>query len=179
MRPTALESLRGIQSGLVEAVAPELSSAYAQDVAQTIQMLLESLAGEADTAAHNLRADNEALATLLSQANTAIGALPMRNERLSAFVSEIEGVLAESDDGSLAVSALTVRNDGLRSTLERLLMAFEDLVDQPGMQVLNAVRAAIYAHLRRVAVRGWSFWDVSSFRERMARVKAESSQVTE
>ena len=178
MRPNALESLRGIQSALLEAIGPELTSMYAHDVAQTAQMLLESLACEADTAAHDLRADNETLAALLRQAKTAIEAPPPRNERLSSLVPEIESLLAEPDGGSLAISALTVRNDRLCFTLERLLVAFEDLVGQPDMQTLSPVRAAIYAHLRQIAVRGWSFWDVSSFRERMARVRVEESQVT-
>jgi hypothetical protein len=32
-----------------------------------------------------------------------------------------------------------------------------------------ALRSDAYRHLREVAARGWSFWDVFSFRERMAR----------
>jgi hypothetical protein len=35
-----------------------------------------------------------------------------------------------------------------------------------------AMRSDAYRHLREVAGRGWSFWDVSHFRERMARLRA-------
>lgn len=178
MRPTALESLRGLQAALVEAISPELSSMYAQDVTQTMQMLLESLAGETDRAAEDLRSDNQTVAALLSDAKSAIEVLPERNEQLSLLVPEIESVLAEPADGSLTISALTARNDRLCSTLERLLVALEDMAQAPETHTLMLARAAIYTHLRQVAVRGWSFWDVSSFRERMARARAEASKVT-
>ncbi len=171
MRPTLVESFRGIQIALAEAIVPELSSIFAQDVAQTIQMLLESLTSEVDTAAENLHSDNEAIAGLLSRAIDAIAALPWRNDQLTALVIEIETALAGRNDDSLAISALTVQNDRLRSALERTLVVFEDMVDPPEIGPLAPVRTAIYAHLREVAVRGWSFWDISSFRERMAQVR--------
>jgi hypothetical protein len=34
------------------------------------------------------------------------------------------------------------------------------------------VRREIYTHLRDVSLRGWSFWDVSSFRGRIAEARA-------
>jgi hypothetical protein len=38
-------------------------------------------------------------------------------------------------------------------------------------EALMAARSDAYRHLREVAARGWSFWDVFSFRERMARFR--------
>ena len=67
-----LESIRadpvGARGG---ASLPELTSPFAQDAAQTLQMLLESLAAEWDSAAEQLRGDNETLARLLLSAREA------------------------------------------------------------------------------------------------------------
>jgi hypothetical protein len=41
---------------------------------------------------------------------------------------------------------------------------------------MDAVRTEAYRHLRQLAVRGWSFFDVSGFRERMARARAEMAE---
>ncbi len=38
-------------------------------------------------------------------------------------------------------------------------------------EALMAARSDAYRHLREVAARGWSFWDVFSLRERMARFR--------
>ena len=54
MRPKGIESIRAIQSALAEVIAPALISPFAQDAAQTLQMLLESLAAEWDSAADQL-----------------------------------------------------------------------------------------------------------------------------
>ena len=51
MRPNGVESIRAVQSALAEVIAPELTSPFAQDAAQTLQMLLESLAADWDSAA--------------------------------------------------------------------------------------------------------------------------------
>ena len=40
------------------------------------------------------------------------------------------------------------------------------------VEALMSLRSDAYRHLREVAARGWSFWDVFSFRERMARLRA-------
>ena len=44
MRPNGLESIRAIQSALAEAIAPELTTPFAQDAAQSAADVLESLA---------------------------------------------------------------------------------------------------------------------------------------
>jgi hypothetical protein len=79
MRPNGLESLRAVQAALAEVIAPELSSAFAQDAAQTVQMLLESLASEWDTAAEQLSLDNETLERLLSASRDAMVSIPPGN----------------------------------------------------------------------------------------------------
>ena len=135
-------------------------------------MLLESIAGEWDTAAEDLRNDNEALCGLLSASRDAIKDEAGSNENLASIVSEIESRLHEKADGSLTLTNLASRNDGLRATLERILVAFEDLTGEAGVDEVDAVRRKIFAHLRNVATRGWSFWDVSSFRGRMAAVRS-------
>ena len=175
MRPTGLESVRAIQAAFAETIVPELTSAFAQDAAGTLQMLLESVAGEWDTAAEDLRADNEALCALLSASRGAIEAAS-RNETLSLIVTDIESRLREDQDGSLSLTNLTSRNDSLRATLERTLVAFEDLTGEPGYEPLDSVRRDVYAHLRSVATRGWSFWDVSSFRGRMSVVRSSAGK---
>jgi hypothetical protein len=172
VRPTGPESVRAIQAALAEIIVPELASAFAQDAATTAQMLLESIAGQWDTAAEDLRNDNKALRALLSTSRDAIKEGAGGNENLASIVSEIESRLHEKEDGSLTLTNLASRNDSLRATLERILVTFEDLTSEAGLEEIDAVRRNIFAHLRDVATRGWSFWDVSSFRGRMAAVRS-------
>lgn len=175
MRPSGIESVRAVQTALAEVIAPELASAFAQDTARTAQMLLESLAGDWDTAAENLRRDNETLARLLAAARKAIIAAPDRNGRLASIVTEIEGLSRREDnEDSVALSRLTARNRSLMAALEHTLVAFEDLTGEAGYEAVEPVRKQIYAHLKSVAARGWSFWDLSSFRGRMAAIQSAS-----
>lgn len=175
MRPTGLESLRGLQAALAETLIPELTSVHAQDAAQTMAMLLESLAAEADNAVADVTADIATVEHLLENALTPLARLSERNEERDAIVSEIDGVLREAGDGSLIVSSLTARNNRLRAVLERLLCLLEDLSGEAGGEVTEPLRRDVYGHLRRLAVRGWCFWDVASFRERIVRARAELS----
>jgi len=170
MRPDGLESIRAVQSALAELIAPELSSPFAQDAAQTLQMLLESLAAVWDSAADELRRDNQSLAGLLMSSREAIKSASDSNESFASAVSEIEQRLSEDVGDSIAIAALSSRNDALRRTLEHTLMAFEDLTGEPPSAEITSVRGDIYGHLRDVATRGWSFWDVSSFRRRMTGI---------
>lgn len=177
MRPTAIESIRAIQAALAEAIAPELSSAFAQDAAQTVQMLLESIASEWDTAAECLRRDNETLSALLSASRGPMMRASSRNEGLSPIVTDIENLMRREDaEDSVALSRLSSRNIALRESLECVLVAFEDLTGEADYQEVDEVRRSFYAHLRDVASRGWSFWDVSSFRGRMATVRSTAGE---
>ncbi|HEU4759211.1 MAG TPA: hypothetical protein VFT91_04430 [Dehalococcoidia bacterium] len=173
MRPTALEGIRGIQEALLGTILPELQTMLAQDAAGTIQMLLESIANEWDTAVETLHADNRQVSRLLEQALGAIRSVAGAENRLDGIAGEIEGVLGEPADGSLAVSRLTARNERLRAILERVLAGLEDVAEAPEFAPLLSVKRDIYRHLRQVAARGWCFWDVLSFREKMARLRAE------
>jgi hypothetical protein len=172
MRPDGLESIHAVQSALAELIAPELTSPFTQDAAQTLQMLLESLAAEWDCAADELRSDNKTLGALLMSSGEAIKSALDGNESYAAVVSEIEQRLSEDVGDSIAISALSSRNDALRGTLEQILMAFEDVTGEPAFAAITSVRRDIYGHLRDVATRGWSFWDVSSFRGRMTAIRA-------
>ena len=171
MRPTAIESLRAAQAALAELIAPELASAFALDATQTVQMMLESLASEWDTAAETLSRDNETLSSLLSASRGALRSAAGSNESLAPIVSQIEQRLREDTATSLVLSDLTSRNSSLRATLESVLVAFEDLTGRRGSEMIDEVRNKIYSHLREEAARGWSFWDVSSFRGRMAALQ--------
>jgi hypothetical protein len=172
MRPNGSESIRAIQSALADVIAPALPSPFAQDAAQTLQMLLESLAAEWDSAADQLRRDNKAIEELLISSREAMKPAADGNESFSAAVSEIEQRLSEDVADSIAIPALSFRNDTLRGTLEQTLMAFEDMTADQTSAGITAVRGAIYGHLRDVASRGWSFWDVASFRGRMTEIRA-------
>lgn len=177
MRPTGLEALKGVQTALAEVILPELQSMFAQDAAQVMSMMMESLAGEWDTAAQDLDSDNRALVELLSQAASAISSLPRSDpspEGLAALVKEIESVLSEPAADSLALSALGARHSRLNGVMEKVLVELEEAVGRPGMEALDAMRQGVYRHLRKVALRGWSFWDVASFRERMVRARAKA-----
>jgi len=172
LRPTAVEVIRGIQGSLMGVIAPELQSMFAQDTGHTLQMLLESLANEWDTAADTLHRDNRRLSDILSQAEAALRSIEGREEDLLSLADDIGAALRVDPDDSLAISKLRARNVELQGLLERLLEACEDNAERPGCEPLIAVRPAIYQHLREVAGRGWSLWDMMSFRERMARLRA-------
>ena len=166
MRPTAVEALRGLQGVLASDIGREVQSLFGQDALQTSQMLLEMLANELDGAADSLYHDNEALAGVLAGAAGAVRALD------AALPEETRAALAEETDTSLTLSALSARNGRLRALMERLLVVCEEAAAGEEHAELMAVRADAYRHLRDVAGRGWSFWDMLSFRERMARFRA-------
>ena len=166
MRPNAVESLRTIQTALAEHLAPELTSVYALDMVQTLNMLLESLANEWDTAAEDLRRENETLRGLLSSAPGAAG-----NVLAAEIVREVEDALRTAATGAVTISGLAAENQRLRAALERLLVGLEAEHSRLGEPALS-LRRDIYAHLRDVALRGWSVWDMMSFREKMAQIRA-------
>ena len=99
-----------------------------------------------------------------------------RNDTAESLVIEIDGVMGEAGDGSLAVSSLTRTNNRLREVLEALLCFVEDVNGRPGYEAMDAVRRPAYRHLREVSLRGWSFFDVSGFRERIPKARAELSE---
>ena len=171
MRPDGVESLRAIQGAVAEALAPELRTLFAEEAAGAVGMLIESLAAEWDTAAETLVRDNEMLRIVLGEARSGLATLS--NERAPTLVKEIDGVLGQAGDGSLAVSSLTLENNQLRERLAAFLELAEDADGSPEAEALAPGREAAYRHLREVAVRGWSFFDVSGFRERMMQARAE------
>lgn len=165
MRPTASESLRAIQGAVAEQLTPELSSLFAIEASTAVTMLCESLAAEADTLAEDLAADNTRLREVLASARGVL----QGNGIAPGLVSHIDGVLQEAGDRRLAVSSLSDEHNRLSEALARLLELIEDGRDGS----LAEVRRAAYLHLRRIAVRGWTFFDVSAFRQRIIEARAE------
>ena len=151
---------------LASDIGREVQSLFGQDALQTGQMLLEMLANELDGAADSLFRDNEALVELLGRGAAAVRPLD------AALAEETRAALAEETEASLALSALSARNGRLRSLMERLLVVCEDAAGSGEDTTLMAVKSDAYRHLREVSARGWSFWDMFSFRERMARLRA-------
>jgi len=173
MRPTGTEALRAVQTALTEVIGPELQTAFAQDTAQMLQMLLESVITEFDGAAQDLVDDNATLASLLEDFRTAASATGSTSQELSNAIKESGEALARPDPGSIAISDLAARNKGLRAALETAVQALERVFDDAERESLAPVRGAMYRHLREVAGRGWSFWDAASFREYMMKHRAE------
>jgi hypothetical protein len=171
MRPGSLESLRGIQAALAGSIIPELSSAYAQDTAGTLQMLIESLAAEWDGLVEELSEDNRLMRELLNEALSVLKPHSEGNETITRFVNKMEEPVGGSGP-SLRISVLNDENEALRGQLELLTVALEDVAPDPEYAALGDLRRAVYGHLRRVAASGWSFWDMASFRERMAALKS-------
>lgn len=176
MRPTAVESLNALRAALAEVLVPELTSPFAQDTASTLQMLIESLSAEWDTAAEDLHRDNETLVHLLTNARVIFDS--DSNAESATLVRMIDEALTAPEAESLAISALSARNTVLRAALEQALVNIEDRIDYESPTDLAGLRAGIYEHLRDVAGRGWSFWDVASFREYMNRYQTERSHMT-
>jgi hypothetical protein len=172
MRPDAVESLRAIQGAVNEVLMPELQTPFAQEAAQAIAMLGESLAAEWDTAVEDLLADNSTIRQILVTARDELAALNS-NDSAAEVVKVIEAALGSEVGGRLTVSALNTENGTLRSALATLLELLEDMQREQGYEQLASSRAAAYRHLRQEAVRGWSFFDVSGFRERIVQARAE------
>jgi len=166
VRPTSVEVVRGLQGMLASDIGREVQSLFGQDALQTSQMVLEMLANELDGAADSLVRDNAALAELLAGGADAVESLD------AVLAADTRAALSEPEEDSLALSALSVRNSRLRALLESLLIVCEDAAGGGEHAALMAVRADAYRHLREVSARGWSFWDMFSFRERMARLRA-------
>jgi hypothetical protein len=169
MRPTIAESLRAIQGAIAEQLTPELSSLFAMEAASAASMLAESLLAEWDTLAEDLRADNARLREILRAARDVLPS----NEAAGSLVSKIDGVLAQAGDEPPAISSLSSKNDQLNDALADLLELIEDTQGRPETKNLDPVRAQAYRHLREVAVRGWSYFDISGFRERIIKARAE------
>jgi hypothetical protein len=174
VRPDGIESLRAIQAAVAEVLAPELRTAFAEEAAGAVSMMVESLAAEWDTAAETLVQDNEALRGILEDARAALQSAPDGNGRAASLVRDIDGELRSGGDGSLAISALTAENNRLLERLASFLEMAEDTAGQEGFVGLRSAREAAYRHLREVSLRGWSFFDVSGFREKIAKERAGS-----
>jgi len=166
MRPHAAETIAIVQAALQE-LAREASSDYGRAQVNLCLMLLQSVAAELDSAAHDLFHDLADLRDVLSTARAALvaAALPAGE----ALIAEIDGALAEPSADDLRLSSLRARRERLLALLERFLCLCEDAAGTPAYDELLPARWAAYDHLRRAALRGWSFWDVSSFREVLAR----------
>jgi hypothetical protein len=174
VKPDGIESLRAIQAAVAEVLVPELRTAFAEEAAGAVSMMVESLVAEWDTAAEMLVRDNEALRRILADGREALQSVPDGNGRAASLVREIDGELRSGGGGSLAISALTAENNRLRERLASFLELAEDTAGGQGWADLRPVRDRAYRHLRQVSLGGWSFFDVSGFREKMARERAGS-----
>lgn len=173
MRPDPRESLRAIQAAVGERFTPELSSLFALEAAQAVTMLTESLAAEADTLAEDLQNDNAAIRAILTDAAPQLQPLLASNKTVQELVQYLDDTLREAGDGRIAISSLAGENNRMLAALERLVEFIEDTDGEPGAESLTGVRQDAYRHLRRVAARGWCFFDVSAFRERIVSARAE------
>lgn len=171
MRPTPAESLRAIQAAVAGVMTPELTTGFALEAASAVGMMIESLAAEIDTEAETLVRDNVALRELLGQVKEALAS----NANAASLVNEVDGVLGQGGGGSLALSALAAEHARMMGALERFLQFAEDAQGTPQAEALAAARAGAYRHLREVSLRGWSFFDVSGFREKIVQARAELS----
>ena len=173
MRPTIAESLRAIQGAITEQLTPELTSLFAIESASAASMLVESLIGDWDTLAEDLSIDNTRLREILGAGRDALQSIAGSNEVEDDLVSKIDRVLAQAGDMRLAISSLSSENDQLNDALADLLELMEGTDGEPGHENFAPVRAQAYRHLRHVAVRGWSYFDISGFRERIIKARAE------
>jgi hypothetical protein len=172
MRPNGIESLRAIQVAVTEVLGPEISSLFAQEAAQATSMMVESLAAEWDSQVGDLVNDNAVIRGILGKGADIVA--EQSNAGAASLVQDIKQVTGQPGTGSLAISALTAENERLSAALTSLLEFLEDTVEGPGEAA--ELRAEAYRYLRRLAVRGWSFFDVSGFRERMVKAKQEMAE---
>ena len=147
MRPTAAESLKGMQASLFEVIAPELRSPFAQHTLQTMFMLLESVTAEL-ASEEERRADGERMDALLSRVKQAVDGAGTKDAELLSIAEQ----LPAHDTQTRA------------ALLERTIVALESSAGEQPAELAKA-RSEIYAYLREAAGRGWSFWDMLSFRK--------------
>ncbi len=170
MRPNDLEVLRLLEAVVLE-LGGEIPSAYGRAQAQFMFMLLETVASGWDEAVHHLYHDNRELAALLAQAQEALGRVPQDRPEVAALRQELPQVLARDTGEDLRLSTLEERHRQLMGALERFLCLCEDVAGEPAYEPLMPLRAQAYHHLRRAAVRGWTFWDALSFREYILKAR--------
>jgi hypothetical protein len=131
---------------LFEVIGPEVRSPFAQHTLQTMFMLLESLAAEIG-GEESLAGDGERIDGLLARVKAAVDGGETQDEELVAVAKALPA------DGSTRLVLL-----------ERAIVALEAGSGQQSAS-LEAARKEIYGYLREVAGRGWSFWDMLSFRQ--------------
>ncbi len=166
-RPDAAETIAIVQAALQD-LAREAASEYARAQANLCLMLLQSLLAELDTAAHDLASDIASLRRVLSRAGEALASLADGEARsLAADIGR--GLEEPGDPSDLRLSTLRARRERLLALLERFLCLCEERADAPDHDTLLEARRQAYGFLRRAALRGWTFWDASSFREAVAR----------
>lgn len=136
-----------MQASLFEVIAPELRTPFAQHTLQTMFMLLESVAAEL-ASEEEKRVDGERIDALLSHVKQATDSSGTKDAALLAIV----GQLPTHDTQTRA------------ALLEQAIVALETSAGNQSPD-LEAARSEIYAYLREVAGRGWSFWDMLSFRK--------------
>ncbi len=175
MRPNDLELLRLIEGTMLE-LGQEVPSAYSKAQAQFCFMLLEDLANRWNEAAHHLFHDIRELEEILGQARDLLKRLPQDDPQVSSLLQTLEVALQGGVGEDLRLSALEERHRRLLGALERLLCLCEDKVNEPAYEALMPVRSRAYQHLRREAARGWTFWDILSFRNYIMKVKQSLPQ---
>ncbi len=173
MRPDERESILVVQ-GVLQDLAREVSTDYARSQASTCLLLLQSLLAEMDSAVHDLAQDVAALRRLLADARGALVSLP--DDEASRLAADIASALEEAPPDDLRLSSLRPRRERLMGLLERFLCLCEDRQGMPDAEALEPVRGAAYRLLRRMALRGWCFWDVGSFREVLVRWRSAAQQ---
>ncbi|MEX2237091.1 MAG: hypothetical protein WEB00_06125 [Dehalococcoidia bacterium] len=151
-----------MEAALLEVIAPEMQSSYAQHTLETMVMTVESVVQELESSAANLPADIQTMLELLEQLAVALQSGPPANDTLAA---------AALGDGVLPGGSANEIHTALLARLEAAIVELEKLGDNRG-EALETVRADIYLHLRDVTSRGWSFWDMLSFRASLASSRA-------
>jgi len=170
MRPNDVEVLRLLESVVLE-LGQEVPSLYGKAQTQFMFMLLETMASGWDEAAHHLFHDNRELAAILAQAQEALAQVPQDRPEVQALRRELPQVLSGDTGDDLRLSTLEGRHRQLMGALEKFLCLCEDVADDARYQPLMPLRAEAYRHLRRAAVRGWTFWDALSFREYILKAR--------
>jgi len=168
MRPNDVELVRLLESVVLE-LGQEVPSLYGKAQAQFAFMLLETVAAELDEAVHCLYHDIQELRGLLAQVQEAIARIPQDHPRIASLQQRLEEALNEEIGHDLHLHRLEGLHRRLMGALEVFLCLCEEVMGDPRYEPLMPLRAAAYAHLRRVAVRGWTFWDALSFRERILK----------
>ena len=144
MRPYPEEVLKAIQTGVASHFAPELQSNYARAQFAFSMILFTIAQRDYDTAVPDLIEHNQALRTLLGDADGALAQVP--GDAAAGARRTIANAPAAT--ASLKLSDLRRENEALRAVIAGMAPLIEPAADDAALAPLKDARINIFDYLK-------------------------------